>query len=138
MEQEILFVRASREAFRFPSPQGDLTVEQLWSLPLQTTINNKASLDNVARRVYDDLQGVTEKSFVNTGTNPAKSALEAKLEIVKFLIATRQAEAEAKVNALQKAEKRQKLMQVLARKQEGKLEEMSEAEILAELQAIDK
>ena len=60
-----LFLQATREKFRFESSKGDLSVEQLWDLPL--TSRTGFDLDTVAKAVnkfvgaleeHDDVQDV--------------------------------------------------------------------------------
>ena len=72
-----LFLQATREKFRFESPKGDLSVEQLWDLPL--TSRTGFDLDTVAKTVNADLKASNEESFVNVNNNPAVSRLQAKL-----------------------------------------------------------
>lgn len=132
-----LFEVASREKYRFPANLGanGLTAEQLWDLPL--TSERKTSLDGVARMVNADLKAVTEESFVTTAaSNPAKTVLETKLEIVKHIIAVRLAENEAKRAAADKASEKAKLLGILARKQDAGLETLSEDELRERIGAL--
>jgi hypothetical protein len=133
-----LFMQASRDAFRYPSPNGELTTEQLWNLPLTSTRAHQASLDDVARGVYDELQAVTERSFVNTKPNPKKPILEAKLEIVKAIITVKQAENAEKVAKQAAASEAAKLEAILDTKKAADLQNLPTEEIekrLAEAKA---
>lgn len=129
-----IFEQASRLKLRFPSVRGELTTEQLWDMPL--TSKNDFNLDRVARTVNAEIKSMDEESFVSTNSNPAKRLAELRLEIVKFVIADRQ-EANAKsLMAASRAEERQRLLAVLAKKDEQALNEMSADDIkkrLAEL-----
>lgn len=129
-----LFLIASRLKTRFPSSIGELRVEQLWDLPL--TSAKAASLDDVGRRLLAELRTYSEESLIDNGRNAAKAATERSIEIVKTIIETKQAEAQAArqktLNVAQKA----KLLDALARKQDSALEQMSEAEIKAAIQAL--
>ena len=69
-----LFMQATREKFRFESSKGDLSVEQLWDLPL--TSRTGFDLDTVAKAVNADLKASNEESFVNASNNPAVSRLK--------------------------------------------------------------
>lgn len=129
-----IFETASRKAYRFPSVRGQLTTEQLWDLPLTSATN--PSLDAVAKSVNAELKNVTTESFVSVETNPAKGALETKLEIVKRIIAVRLAENEASRNAVAKKAEKEKLLDVLSRKQDASLESLSEDEIRARVAAL--
>jgi hypothetical protein len=131
-----LFELATRQAYRFESTKGLLSVEDLWQLPL-TTRGNGTSLDDVAKNVYAQIKASEEVSFVAKQTT-ANTTLSNKLEIVKHIIAVKMNEADvAKVKA-DKAAERAKLMDILARKQEQSLENSTEEELLAKLAAIDE
>lgn len=132
-----LFLRAARQKFRFPSPVGDLTVEQLWDLPLTSTRQNAADLDRVAKAVNAELKAATEESFVAVARNPQRGALEAKLEVVKTIIAIKQDEAaEAKTRA-QKAERKRLLEEAIAAAEVRELTTASKDELLARLRALE-
>ncbi|MCO8275093.1 hypothetical protein M1L60_31390 [Actinoplanes sp. TRM 88003] len=126
-----VFEKATREKFRYPSAKGQLTTEQLWELPL--TAKSGFSLDDVAKAVNTELKAVDTESFVATETNPAKATLEAKLEIVKHVIAFRLAEDQAAKAAAAKKLEKEKLIAVLGRKQDAELENLTEAELLARI-----
>lgn len=126
-----LFLRASREKFRFPSVRGELTTEQLWDLPLTAT--SGFCLDAVAREVNAELREASEESFVETARNPAKELLEAKLELVKAVIAIKQEENARKREAAARARQREFLKDLLHRKEQDALAGLSTDEIRARL-----
>lgn len=129
-----MFERATREKFRFPSSKGELTTEQLWELPL--TARNKVDLESVAQAVNQELKAASEESFVAVNRNPAKVVLEQKLELIKHIIAVRLEEQEkAKKSAQNKAE-RDRLLQILAKKQDEELEGMSKEDIEKRIQEL--
>lgn len=131
-----LFEIASRRKFRFPSVVGELTTEQLWDLPL-TAARGRSDLDGVAKAVNAELKAVTEESFVNVRPHPAKADLESKLDIVKHIIAVKMDERTKADAAADRAEKRRKLAEALANKQDESLRNMSEEEIRAKLAELD-
>lgn len=135
MNIENLFQLASRRKFRFPSNKGDLTVEQLWDLPL--TARSGLCLDEVAKQVNAELKAAGEESFVQKNSNPAKSQLEAKLEIIKHIIASKLEEAERASKVSQNQEERQRLLAVLNRKQDAALEELTPEQIQARLAELE-
>ncbi len=105
-----------------PSP------DQLSGLGFSSTIRSKA--------VNAELKAIDTESFVATETNPARAALETKLEVVKHVIAVRLAEDQAaKATAAKKLEK-EKLLAVLGRKQDAVLENLTEAELPAQVRAL--
>ena len=130
-----LFEIAARKKFRFPSTIGQLTVEQLFDLPLSTT-TNKPSLDSTARMVNADLKAAGEESFVAT-SSPASTELAQKLEIVKFVIASRQADAAAEAERRAKRDRKSKILDALDAAEGRELSSKSAAELRAELAALD-
>lgn len=130
-----LFEQASRQKVRFQSTKGELTTEQLWDLPL--TNSNGFNLDAVARDVHRDLKAVSEESFVTMARpNPAQARLELKMEIVKHIIGVKLAEAEQAKTAADRANERQRLMEILNKKQDAALEALTPEEIKARLDAL--
>ena len=80
---------------------------------------------------------ISEESFVESGKTPAHTRLEMSLEIVKHVIATKlDEEAVAKKRADNRIEK-EKLLKILAEKQDGKLTELSERELQRRIAALD-
>lgn len=134
----MLFLQATREAFRFPSSNGELTTEQLWQLPLTSSRAHQACLDDIARGIHKELTDIGETSFVNTKPNPKKPILEAKLEIVKIVIGVKQAENAAKAAKIAAANEAAKLESILETKEASELQSLSADEIrkrLAEAKA---
>ena len=130
-----LFLQATREKFRFESSKGDLSVEQLWDLPL--TSRTGFDLDTVAKAVNVDLKASNEESFVNASNNPAVSRLQAKLEVVKAIIEVKLAQAEATKKRAEKVAERQRLMEVLHSKKDQELQGLSVEEIERRLAQLE-
>lgn len=128
-----IFEQASREAFRFSSVAGLLTVEQLWTLPL--TAKNMVDLDHVARSANDQLKAAQEESFVKPKVT-GSTDLATKLEIVKHIIAVRQEENKAKTDAVAKAEQKRRLLEVLHEKKQGELQNLTVEEIEKQIAAL--
>jgi hypothetical protein len=129
-----LFERAARNKFRYTSPIGPLSTEQLFDLPLT---GRGANLDNIARQVNSELQAESEQSFVATKPSAIKGELEAKLEIVKAVIARKIAAAEATATRAAKADKRRRILDALDQKENEALTTASREELLKELEALD-
>lgn len=130
-----LFLQATREKFRFESSKGDLSVEQLWDLPL--TSRTGFDLDTIAKAVNANLKSSNEESFVNVSNNPAVSRLQAQLEVVKAIIEVKLAQAEAAKKRAEKAAERQRLMEVLHSKKDQELQGLSVEEIERRLSQLD-
>lgn len=130
-----IFEIATRKAYRYTSNKGELTTEQLWSLPLLAA--NQFDLNNVAIALNSSLKAITEESFVSVKPTPGKETLETKLEIVKHIISVKQAEQAKARDAAEKAAKREKLVQALANQEDKQLESMTPDEIRAKLAELD-
>ena len=129
-----IFEQATRRAIRFESAKGDLSVEQLWDLPLQS--RNQFDLDTVAKTVNRQLNDVTEESFVSVRENPAKETLSLKLELVKHIISVKLQEAEEARNRANKASEKEKLLRLLDEKQNEALRALTPEEIQERLKAL--
>jgi len=130
MEQN--FEKATRLKLRFDSSQGQLAVEDLWDLSLQ-------SLDTIAKKVNKQLMDEGEQSFIPSKNASRKSTNnDLKLEIVKHIIETKVSEAE---DSKTKAENKSRLAlykELAEKKAFEKLESMSEDDLnkkIAELEA---
>ena len=132
----VMYKYAVQNKLRFPSTKGQLTVEQLFDLPL--TSANGASLDTIARTINADIKAMGEESFVETNaTDPKKKLLQNSLEIVKDVIKTKQEENAARLDRSKKAEQRQKLRDLINTKKDEKLSQASIEELEKQLSELD-
>lgn len=140
MDNNLLFATASRQKFRFNSPQGQLSVEDLWDLPLTSPSGKNANLDDIARALHKQLKefdGETISFVKPASSNKAKTEeLQAKFDITKFVIDAKVAERDAAALAQEKKEKKQKLLELLDKKKNAELEGKSTAEIEAMLKDL--
>lgn len=130
-----LFEIATRKALRFSSVKGELSVEQLWSLPLTSKVG--FDLDSIAKGINKDLKDTEEESFVATNTNPRRGDLQVKLDILKHIIGVKQEELAAASKRQANAQERHKLQELLARKNDQELEALTPEQIQAKLDALD-
>lgn len=128
MEKNI-FEFAARNALRFSSSKGQVTVEDLYHLSLE-------HLNEIGKGIMAQIKANGEESLLNAKTS-VDEKLEVGLELVKHVINHKQEIAKARSDAKEKATKRAKILEVLARKQDASLEGKSEAELLAELDALN-
>ncbi len=127
---------AAQTGLRFPSKRGDLMVEQLFHMPLKSA--NGFDLDSIAKGINNQLKGVSEESFVEDNTsNPQKQALTVALDIVKDVIATKQAENRAALARTNRAAERKKLLDILASKKDEKLSQASIEDLEKKLAELD-
>ena len=130
-----IFAFATRNKIRFASSRGELSVEMLWDVPLRSA--DGFNLDAVARAANKAWKDATEESFVSTVRTAAHDRLETALEVVKHVIQVKlDDEAAAKKRAENKIEK-EKLLAILAEKQDGKLSALSEKEIQRRIAALE-
>lgn len=129
-----MFEAASRMKLRFPTTRGDIATESLWDLPLSSKAG--FDLDAVARAVNTDLKQQAEESFVQTSTNPRKAMLELQMEILKYVIAEKQAENAARAAAAENKAKREKLLGVLSKKEDQALESLTPEQLKAQIEAL--
>jgi hypothetical protein len=126
-----LFELATRKKLRFASPKGLLTTEDLWDLPM----TGNTSLDTVSKLANRDVKVSAEESFVVDAT-PVNDIAVLKLDVLKHIIAVRKAEQAARMAAQEKADRRRKLLELLAKKDNEKDAAMSREEILKELESL--
>lgn len=129
-----LFEYAARHKLRFSSVKGDLTAEQLFDVPLRS--RDDFNLDAVARAANRALKAVSEESFVDTAKTDKHTRLEATFALVKFVIDAKIAEEAAAEQRKQNKAEKEKLLQILAEKQDGKLSALSESELKRRIAAL--
>lgn len=131
-----IFEKASRMALRFESPKGDLTTEQLWTLPLTSEVQGKLSLDLVGRQVMQKLATTTASTFLESSPDTNRVADELRLEILKHIRDVKQTEAKAvREDSARRAEK-ERLLEIVAQKKQGQLAELSVEELEARIAAL--
>lgn len=124
-----MFEKASRMKLRYQTNRGVISVEDLWDLSLE-------SLDAIAISLNKKLKESQTESFIKTKTKDT-TELELKFNIVKHIIDVKLSEAEARKNADEKRAKKQKLMDLIAKKQDAELEGKSVDELMKELAALE-
>lgn len=129
-----LFIAASVGKYRFAGSPGLLTAEDLWDLPL--TSAKRPNLDDIARGLHRELKEVDgDVSFVTPAVKKS-TELQAKLEIVKYVISVKVAERDARSAAEDKAAMKQKLLAKLSEKKDKALDELSEEQIQAMINSL--
>lgn len=124
-----MFEKASRMKLRYQTNRGVISVEDLWDLSLE-------SLDAIAISLNKKLKESQTESFIKTKTKDT-TELELKFNIVKHIIDVKLSEAEARKSAAEKRAKKQKLMDLIAKKQDAELEGKSVDELMKELAALE-
>lgn len=118
-----IFEKATREKIRF-SYRGTITVEDLWDLPVE-------ALDDIFKSLNARLKESQSESLLSKKTSD-NDILETKIEIIKYIVTIKLAEAEAREKAYANAAKKQKILEIIKEKQDADLKGMS----IEELQAM--
>ena len=123
-----LFIVASRQKFRFPF-KGVATVEDLWDLGVR-------DLDTIFKVLNSQKKQAQEESLLSTKSKE-DAVLEAKIEIVKYIVATKLEEAEQKRIRAEQREKKNRIAEILADKQDEELRGKSVEELQKMLGELD-
>jgi hypothetical protein len=131
-----MFERASRAKLRFASvpatknsPSGFLSVEDLWDIRL-------TDLDAIFKSLKKDIGYEQEESLLSPSGTPDPVAL-LKVNLIKHIAEVRLREAEAVKLAKERKMKKQKLMEILERKENQEVEGKSADEIRAMINELD-
>ena len=118
------FEQASRMKLRFNTDRGAITTEDLWDLPLE----ENGILDELARDLTRQMKDAEVGSFV-VKKSSTSALLELQLDIVKHVITNKLAEVERKEQELVRKAKKQKILGIMARKEDAELEDLSKEEL---------
>ena len=123
-----MFILATRRKFRFPF-KGQVSVEDLWDM-------NVRDLDAVFKSLNSQVKQANEESLLATKSKE-DAILEAKIEIVKYIVQVKLADATQKQVDAEKAEKKRRIAEIIADKQDAALQGMSVEELQKMLAALD-
>ena len=129
------FKYATRTQLRYPSARGEITTEQLWTLPLVS--KDGFDLDTIARTIHKRLKEAEEESFVSTARNPETVRFEYALEIVKSVIEYRQEEQQTKERRAAAKKEKERLENLLAKKQDEEDGELTTAQLQKRLARLN-
>lgn len=107
------FKLATQQKLRVQTTKGNLSVEQLWDLPLTDLDTLAVSL----QEAYDESKG---KSFLKKRTVKDKG-LKLQFDIVLEILQTKAEEQNAAQEALETKQHNQKILQLIAEKQNDEL-----------------
>lgn len=124
-----MYKKALRTKLRFSTTKGKLTTEDLFDLSL-------TDLNNLAIDLDKKLSETPRKSFISDIT-PDTQEDELRFNIVKDVITLKLVERNAAQNAKAKAAEKAQLLEILHRKQNEALENLSVAEIEAKIAELE-
>lgn len=112
MNKEKMFEVATRQKLRFPF-KGQISVEDLWDLSVE-------NIDSVFKTLNAQLKQVNEESLLQAKTAKDKE-LDVKIEIIKHIVNVKLEEKETRLQVKENKEKRDKILEILASKQDEDL-----------------
>ena len=120
MEKNEMFLEATRRKMRFPF-RGLISVEDLWDLTVE-------QLDTVFKTLNGKVKQSKEESLLEKRTS-ADRELDLQIEIVKYIVSVKITEQEKQKKAKENKEQRQKILSILAEKQDAALQDKSVDEL---------
>lgn len=115
-----LFIAATQQKFRFPF-KGTATVEDLWDM-------NVRDLDSIYKTLNAQKKQNDEESLLATKSKE-DAVLDAKIEIIKYIVTYKQAEAEQRRARAAQREQKARIAEILADKQDEALRGKSVEEL---------
>ena len=128
MATENIFEYAVRNKVRFPF-KGTISTEDLWDLSL-------ANLDSIYKTLNKQVKQSEEESLLSTKEN-VDVELEVQIAIVKYIVSVKLAEKEASEKAHAKREQKQKIMSIIATKENEALQNSSIDDLKKMLEELD-
>ncbi len=120
MSREEMFIKASREKIRLPY-KGLATVEDLWDLPV-------TELDKIYKSLNAKAKQAQEESLLEVKTSEDEE-LTVQIEIIKYIVSVKLEEKKVAEMAKERKEQKQKIMSILASKQDEALQGKSIEEL---------
>ena len=124
---ENMFEFATRSKMRFPF-KGQISVEDLWDLRVE-------DLDTVFKSLNKQVKQTKEESLLATKTTE-DTILDTQIAIVKYIFDVKVQETNARLLEKERKEQKQKIMSILATKQEQELQNKSVEELQKMLDKI--
>ena len=115
---------------RFTTDRGFLSVEDIWDLTL-------TQLNNLAKSLRKKLKEGEEEDFLNTKSE-SDTTEKLRFDIVLNILETKKTEKAEREQAEEIKGKRQKLLGLIAEKQDAALRDKPVDELLKELEALGK
>ena len=123
-----LFEIATRNRYRF-NYKGVMTVEDLWSLRVE-------DLDAIFKMLNRQKKTADEDSLLATKSAEDQD-LANKINIVRYIVSVKLAEAAERVSAAEKKAQRDKIMEIVAKKKDKALEDMGIDDLMKKLKELD-
>ncbi len=122
-----VYGRATRQKTRFEY-KGTISVEDLWDLSVE-------ELDEIYKGLSSQKRQSSEDSLLETKT-VENTELNLKIDIVTDIVETKQVELEASKTRAERKAKKEKIMEIIAKKQDSALEEKSIKQLQKEIDSL--
>lgn len=129
MAVENIFEYAVRKKLRFPF-KGTISTEDLWDLSVE-------DLDRLFQTLNAKVKQNQEESLLDT-KKPEEETLEVQIAIVRHIVSVKLAEKEAKKKEVERKKQKQKILSIIAEKQDEALKESSVAELKKMLEELEE
>lgn len=123
-----MFEIATREKYRFPY-KGQIGVEDLWDLSV-------SELDKIYKALNREAKQINEESLLAAKSKEDK-VLDNKINIIRHIVSVKLDEIANAKAAHERTEQKQKIMAILANKQDEELRGKSADELKAMLAELD-
>jgi len=123
-----LFEIATRNRYRF-NYKGVMTVEDLWSLRVE-------DLDAIFKMLNRQKKTADEDSLLATKSAEDQD-LANKIDIVRYIVSVKLAEAADRVSAAEKKVQRDKILEIVAKKKDKALEDMGIEDLMKKLEELN-
>lgn len=130
----MLYKKAAQVKLRIQTCKGLLSVEDVWSLSLANLDSSIRSLAPLVKKYQTDNSDLDFLSSNSNTKSEETSLLELSFEILKDVYLTKKEEADARAKAKETREFNQKIMGLIAEKQENSLKDKSIEELMAMIQ----
>jgi len=120
-----MFERASKLKLRFQAAKGYLATEDLWDL-------TKVQLNSLAKSLNRDLKESEEEDFLEEKSEE-DTITKLKFDIVRHVLEIKKAEYKEMKADIERKSERQRILAILAKKQDQALEDLSEEELRKKL-----
>lgn len=123
-----MFEKAARMKLRFGTDKGLLSVEDLWDLSLQ-------QLNRLAKALNKSIKESAEDDFLEE-TSAEDLIIKLQFNLVLHVLEAKKAEKKERLTASTKKAEREKILGILAKKQDDALENLSEEDLKKKLEEL--
>lgn len=129
MNNEInVFEIATRNKYRFPY-RGQISVEDMWDLSV-------TELDKIFKTLNKQAKTAQEESLLETKTKEDET-IENQIAIVRHIVSVKQKEANDRLKEKERKAQKQRIMEIMADKEDEDLKSKSTEELRKMLEELD-